>query len=626
MSKPPPRPPGPPGPAVGQGPSTYEIEQALSRTALQADPISWSSAKSYRSSPYRHLHHQEGLVGTFNVRLLEARNLERSHWSVLGMGPVRHLGLSRAHGEVSSFIELSLAYRYGNGDIRDGDDQSDEENDDGVGDINKSWSDNGTGDGRMSSAADVSLVYAGATEGKIPADADASDQSQGDDYAQQAFLTMSIRDAASAAAASSAPVGKDRPLRPRTPSYGSLSEVDTCPSDFSSHIGDCGNEDEDDRKLPAKEMLEGIVPDTVETMYEPDHAVGTSNGGEEPRHKRDEVGRSSVQRNNNNPIWPTSQRGGNRSMFALRLQKGQMKDGQRILLQIRAREEMTGVESAVPDPFGMGLIKGGGDGTIGVGTVDITDLALGHVQGGVLAVWCKLYLRTSPSSAAAASASRKIQETTKCTGRVRVLVSYEPHGMCLRRGDLAALEVFARCNISMTSCRPLLPPLSPLRVLEVVGSHCLVEYDLPPNDLGSMTSRDRRKHMEAGSDGDRDDGRKPNSSASRKTGTARIHRTALFVIERTNAVDSALNMALTPVDAVLSTALGQAASKFAGPVLSAAGDLVAPAMLTGRLMLAGGGTLTKASISGAGAVVGTLANSLDPNRKPFDENDPLSKL
>ena len=49
-------------------------------------------------------------------------------------------------------------------------------------------------------------------------------------------------------------------------------------------------------------------------------------------------------------------------------------------------------------------------------------------------------------------------------------------------------------------------------------------------------------------------------------------------------------------------------------------------MLTGRLMLAGGGTLTKASISGAGAVVGTLANSLDPNRKPFDENDPLSKL
>eukprot|EP00577_Skeletonema_sp_RCC1716_P005818 CAMPEP_0113378370 /NCGR_PEP_ID=MMETSP0013_2-20120614/3661_1 /TAXON_ID=2843 ORGANISM="Skeletonema costatum, Strain 1716" /NCGR_SAMPLE_ID=MMETSP0013_2 /ASSEMBLY_ACC=CAM_ASM_000158 /LENGTH=766 /DNA_ID=CAMNT_0000260583 /DNA_START=181 /DNA_END=2482 /DNA_ORIENTATION=- /assembly_acc=CAM_ASM_000158 len=60
---------------------------------------------------YRHLHHQQGgIIGTFHVRLLEGKNLQRRHWSALSLGPVKHLGLSRAHGEVSSFGSLRLAF------------------------------------------------------------------------------------------------------------------------------------------------------------------------------------------------------------------------------------------------------------------------------------------------------------------------------------------------------------------------------------------------------------------------------------------------------------------------------------------------------------------------------------
>src|SRR5210317_651011 len=59
---------------------------------------------------YRHLHHQRGTIGTFHVRLLEGKNLQRKHWSALSLGPVKHLGLSCAHGEVSSFGTCRLAF------------------------------------------------------------------------------------------------------------------------------------------------------------------------------------------------------------------------------------------------------------------------------------------------------------------------------------------------------------------------------------------------------------------------------------------------------------------------------------------------------------------------------------
>jgi hypothetical protein len=56
------------------------------------------------------LHHQNGVIGTFNVYLLEASDLKRTYWSALAFVPVKHLGLSKAHGDVLSYCTFSLGY------------------------------------------------------------------------------------------------------------------------------------------------------------------------------------------------------------------------------------------------------------------------------------------------------------------------------------------------------------------------------------------------------------------------------------------------------------------------------------------------------------------------------------
>ena len=131
---------------------------------------------------------------------------------------------------------------------------------------------------------------------------------------------------------------------------------------------------------------------------------------------------------------------------------------------------------------------GSSGGIVGYGEVDVTELALGETSGlggssemstnadgssstgesgdqdgsgsrgagGVIDAWATLTLpldgaATSAAAAAASSSPHAGDDekgsaaataaTAKCTGRVRVLVSYEPHGMPPRRGDVAALEV-----------------------------------------------------------------------------------------------------------------------------------------------------------------------------------------
>jgi hypothetical protein len=87
--------------------STYEATKAQERNSAQADKIHWEKDAAFRNQPYRNLHHQDGLIGTFQIRLLEAADLKRSHWSPLGLGPVKLLGLSKAFGPVSSFVSCS---------------------------------------------------------------------------------------------------------------------------------------------------------------------------------------------------------------------------------------------------------------------------------------------------------------------------------------------------------------------------------------------------------------------------------------------------------------------------------------------------------------------------------------
>ena len=95
--------------AGDDGTHTYEATMARKSNHHQADRIHWECDAAFRDNPYRQLHHQKGLVGNFKVRLLEAAGLERNYWSLLGVGAMKHLGLSKAHGSVSSYCTFSLA-------------------------------------------------------------------------------------------------------------------------------------------------------------------------------------------------------------------------------------------------------------------------------------------------------------------------------------------------------------------------------------------------------------------------------------------------------------------------------------------------------------------------------------
>jgi hypothetical protein len=54
------------------------------------------------------MHYQNKVIATFQIHLLEAADLPRNYWSALAVGPVNLLGLSKAHGPVSSFVSFSL--------------------------------------------------------------------------------------------------------------------------------------------------------------------------------------------------------------------------------------------------------------------------------------------------------------------------------------------------------------------------------------------------------------------------------------------------------------------------------------------------------------------------------------
>jgi hypothetical protein len=403
--------------------STYEATKARKSTQSQPDKVHWDATVAFRDSPYRLLHHQRGLIGTFRVRLLEAKDLQRSYWSALALGPVKHLGLSKAHGAVSSFCTLSL-------DFED----------------------------------------------------------------PQAAKKTSTRE-------------------------------------------------DLDRKPAAKDSKQpkGISP---------------------------------VIMSDNNPVWDNT-------VFEFPLRKG-MPDGRRILLTVRADEDATTVENFLP-----GVPSGGDSRLLGVGSLDLTELCLGErLSGqalpGVFDAWIEISLAGQPipeeitgeydKDDPLAPPVKKLPPPPATTGLVRVLVSYTPYGIEPQSRDVIALEAFARRNPMTASCRPILPPLLPLVVIERRGSYILAEYSLP----------DQRQAC------------------------VRIHRNAVFVIERQNMVDAAHNLALLPVDVVLSTPLGQATSHALGPVVAAGRELLMPALLSFKLLWVAARTTTLAGISGVGALGRTM--------------------
>jgi hypothetical protein len=401
------------------GSSTYEATRARQSTHGLPDKIHWSQENAFRSQPYRLLHHQNGLIGKFQVRLLEAADLQRTHWSALALGPVKHLGLSKAHGQISSFCSIGLTFE---------------------------------------PALDINVTPI--LEGKPAA------------------------------------TQRWKPL--------------------------------------------GVSPTVPQ---------------------------------NNNPVWENCQ-------FELALRKGAMQeDGMRVLLCIRMDEEATTAEQILP-----GIRSGGDSRLLGTGSLDVTSLCLGETwkgqsQVGVVDAWIPISLQDRQNEAQLSQDKLK-QDVSKhppkqanVTGRVRILVSYDPNGLDPQPHDLVALESFARRSPRHSTCRPLLPPLLPFYVLERRGPYILVEYELGRHN---------------------------------KKACMRLHRNAVFCVERKNLLDATINLALLPADLWMTTPMGRKTAEVVAPVVAAGRELFMPAMLSAKLVWIALRTTTLAGFSGVQAATGAM--------------------
>lgn len=194
-------------------------------------------------------------------------------------------------------------------------------------------------------------------------------------------------------------------------------------------------------------------------------------------------------------------------------------------------------------------------------------------------------------------------------GRVRVLITYNPHGMTPQRNDVVALEAFARQNLRTATCQSVLPPLLPLHVVKVSETWLLVQYVLPFDETQSHAHGD---YLEAGA--------KRNQN-NRKV-CMRVHRNAVFVIERKKFLDGVLNLALQPAEFVLSTPLGQGAQEALGPMLVASKQLLMPALLSSKLAWITLRSMALAGLSGMTAAgtaflnEGTSSLTEDGRRRP----------
>jgi hypothetical protein len=476
---------GVPGGGLISSDTTFEGNRARESTRGQPDPIHWERDCAYRNQAYRHLHHQQGFIGTFQIRLLEAADLKRSHWSALALGPVKLLGLSKAHGAVSSYCTFSLAY------------QSPYEDDETVG-------------GGTTGNNNGMPKYKKSTSG-----------GDGD----------------------SKPKAKASP--PPCPTIGRV-------------------------KSP-------VIP------------------------------------HDDNPVWTNC-------AFELPLKKGPgvAVDGQKIMLTIRVDEDSTAAENILPIP---GVPSGNDSRLLGTGTLDISSLCLGQVittgqaQVGVLDAWVPIRLvtnedrgsgdaasyaasplslddnRHNPKKAATTKKSAQSTDNTT-TGRVRVLVSYQPNGMEPQRHDIVALEAFARHGSNITqsgTCPAIVPALLPMHVLDVSGPWVLVEYQLRKTSPSSLQhSAYRHPHQQ------------------QQKACLRLHRNCVFVIERKNLMDGTINLALLPADVFMNTPLGQNAAGILGPWFVASRHLLMPALLSAKLVWLAVRTTTLASLTGVQAASSAL--------------------
>jgi hypothetical protein len=158
----------------------------------------------------------------------------------------------------------------------------------------------------------------------------------------------------------------------------------------------------------------------------------------------------------------------------------------------------------------------------------------------------------------------------------------------------------ATSSFSSTTCRaanagptinPIVPPLSPLLVINARGGHLLLEYaasrTVTSIDWGGnvRSSRWERKHC------------------------VRVHCNAVFVVERRTFADEVCNVVRLPGDIFLSTPLGREVAKVSAPVVAGVMELMGSAMLWGRLMVSAGGMGLRVVLAGAQAATKVVVST-----------------
>jgi hypothetical protein len=138
---------------------------------------------------------------------------------------------------------------------------------------------------------------------------------------------------------------------------------------------------------------------------------------------------------------------------------------------------------------------------------------------------------------------------------------------------------------------PVIPPLSPLLVIDVRGLYLLLEYATSR----TVTSVDRGGNVK--------------SSRYERTHRVRVHRNAVFVIERSTFMDGVSDIVRLPGDVVMSTPIGQDIAEVTAPLVAGVMELIMPAVLTGKLVLAAGGLGVKASLAGASAATQAVVSA-----------------
>jgi hypothetical protein len=89
----------------------------------------------------------------------------------------------------------------------------------------------------------------------------------------------------------------------------------------------------------------------------------------------------------------------------------------------------------------------------------------------------------------------------------------------------------------------------------------------------------------------------------------RVHRNAVFVVERRTFADGVCDFVRLPGDIFLSTPLGREVAEVSAPVVAGVMELMGPAMLWGRLMVSTGGIGLRAGLAGAQAATKAVVST-----------------